>query len=179
MSAVFFKEKLTKNKLIALVMTLVGCVFVSGMLTSGQSIGAKALCLGLMSGFGYALYSIFGRIALKFCDTMTITVYTFAFAALGSNIAALFTDGAPIRALFSLEGVLYAFGLALFCCVAPYLLYTKGLSGIETGKAAILAAVEPVVGMLIGVFIFSEGMTAIKLIGMALILISIVMLSRE
>jgi len=179
MSAAFFGEKLTKVKLIALIMTLAGCVFVSGMLTEGQSIGIKALTLGLMSGFGYALYSIFGRIALRYCDTMTITVYTFAFAALGSNIAALLSQGAPVTALFVPEGMFAAFGIALFCCVAPYLLYTKGLAGIETGRAAILAAVEPVVGMLIGVFIFSEGMTAVKFIGMALILTSIVMLSKE
>ena len=179
MSAVFFKERLTKHKIIALLMTLVGCVFVSGMLSQGQSIGVKALVLGLMSGFGYALYSIFGRVALKYCDTMTITVYTFAFAALGSNVAAFFSDGAPITALLVPKGMFAAFGIALFCCVAPYLLYTRGLAGIETGRAAILAAVEPVVGMLIGVFVFNEGMTLVKFIGMALILTSIVMLSKE
>lgn len=177
MSSLLFGERLTGKKLFALAMTLAGCVLVSGMLSSRESIGMRALILGLLSGFGYALYSIFGRIALKYCDTVTITVYTFAFAALGSNAVALLSGGEALKTLLCPAGIISAVGIALVCCVVPYLLYTKGLAGTETGRAAILAAVEPVVGMLIGVFIFNEGMTLPKFSGMALILVSIVMLS--
>ena len=35
--------------------------------------------------------------------------------------------------------------------VLPYLLYTAGLARIDSGKAAILASVEPVVAALVGV----------------------------
>ena len=42
--------------------------------------------------------------------------------------------------------------------VAPYLLYTTGLSRVESGKASIMASLEPVVASVIGVLVFQEPM---------------------
>lgn len=58
LSAILFKEKITKVKLFALILTFVGCVFVTGI--GGENhLSAKGLFIGLCAGFGYALYSIF------------------------------------------------------------------------------------------------------------------------
>ena len=180
LSALVFREPLTKRKLLALAMTILGCVLVAGVLSSGEAIGGHAIALGLGAGFCYALYSIFSRIALRRCDTMTITVYTFAFAAAGSGIGCLLDrGGAPLSVVLSPSGVLLVLGIALFCCVLPYLLYTRGLTGVETGHAAILATVEPVVGSVIGIVLFSEPLTAMKLLGMVLVLSSVLVLSKE
>ena len=61
LSAVLFHERITKHKLFALVLTFVGLGFVTGAFTGGEMLSAKAVLLGLGSGFGYALYSIFGK----------------------------------------------------------------------------------------------------------------------
>ena len=90
LSAVLFHEPLTRRKLLALALTAAGCVLVTGLLSSGERIGLRALLLGLGSGLFYALYSIFGRIALRTLDTMTITAYTFLFAALGAFVLCAF-----------------------------------------------------------------------------------------
>ena len=180
LSAVFFGEALTRRKLIALALTILGCVLVAGLFSSGETIGARAVLLGLGAGLGYALYSIFGRVALRKYDTMTITVWTFAFAAAGSLIGCLFEKGgAPFSAALCPSGIFAVLGIALVACVLPYLLYTKGLSGVETGRAAILAAVEPAVGALIGITVFHEPMTPGKAAGMALIFASILVLSVQ
>jgi drug/metabolite transporter (DMT)-like permease len=63
----------------------------------------------------------------------------------------------------------------LITTVIPYITYNFGLAGVETGKAAIIASIEPVVATLIGVFVFHENLTTGNVIGIALVLAAIVM----
>ena len=59
MSVILFKEKLTGRKLLALLAAFAGCIMVTGLLGTGQT-SAAAVGFGLLSGFGYGLYSILG-----------------------------------------------------------------------------------------------------------------------
>lgn len=61
MSVPLFKEKLTASKVAACVLAFTGCIFVTGLLGNAQAVSASGILTGLLSGFGYALYSIFGR----------------------------------------------------------------------------------------------------------------------
>ncbi|MDF2891836.1 MAG: transporter, partial [Clostridia bacterium] len=84
LSAILFKEKITKKKIISLMLTFAGCIFVTAFVQgTGQKITMSGLLAGVASGFGYALYSIFGRYALKKYDSITVTLYTFIFASIG------------------------------------------------------------------------------------------------
>ncbi|MEG2204019.1 MAG: DMT family transporter, partial [Oscillospiraceae bacterium] len=147
LSAALFGERLTRRKLLALGLTFAGCALVTGALGQSGAIGARGLLLGLGAGFGYALYSIFGRFALRKYASLTITVWTFLCCGAASLLLAACTDGLPpMRWLVAEKSGLFAvLGLTLLCCVLPYFLYTAGLSGIETGRAAMLATVEPAV----------------------------------
>lgn len=176
MSALFFHERITGRKLVALALTFAGCVLVAGVLGGAVSIGPLALAVGVASGFFYALYSIFGRVALKRYDPLTITFYTFA---MGSAASLLLGDpGNVVRALAAAPQVPWlCLGLGIVCTVLPYILYTTGLRGMETGRAAILVTVEPLVGALIGIFVFAESTDPLKLAGMFLILAAVVLLN--
>lgn len=175
LSAPLFREPLTRRKLAALALTFAGCVLVAG-LAGGQAISFRVLLIGLGSGLGYGLYSIFGRVALRKYDTLTVTAYTFFFSCLGvlplCRPADLFrrvtADGTTL---------LMALAIALLCTVAPYLLYTWGLQRMETGRAAILATIEPLVGALLGLFLYHEDATPAKLAGMALIFLAVFLLN--
>lgn len=57
--------------------------------------------------------------------------------------------------------------------VIPYLTYTMGLKYMENGKASILASVEPVVAVLLGIFVFHENMTMTGILGVVLVLAAI------
>ncbi len=176
MSVLLFKEKITRNKLIALGLTLVGCVLVSG-LVGGYSIGVKGITLGLCSGFGYALYSIFSRYALqKNYDSMTISFYTFLFCGLG---CLPFSEPNRMLRALSPEANLLILGLGFICCVLPYLCYTKGLKYIENSKASIIVAVEPVIASFIGIFVYNESLTIFKIIGVLLVLAAVVICSKD
>lgn len=177
MSFFLFKERMTKQKIWALVIAFIGCAMVSGIGTGGGDLNAKGVLVGLGAGFGYALYSIFGRYALqRGYGSLTITFYTFLFATLTT---VFLTDVSSIINVVGMHpgtGV-YGAGMILFVTLFPYLCYTKGLSGMENGTASVIASVEPVVATLLGIFIYKEEMDLVMFFGMSLVLTSIVLLN--
>ena len=178
MSAIFFKERVTGRKVAALVMTFSGCVLVAGILGGAIQLSPLALAMGIASGFFYATYSIFGRVALRRYDTLTITFYTFLAGAIASLVL-----GDPVAtaavAAYDPSLLLWFLGLGVFCTILPYLLYTTGLKHLETSKAAIFATVEPLVGSLLGIFAYGESTGPLKIAGMLLILGAVVLANPE
>ncbi len=176
LSALLFHERITARKLAALGMTFAGCVLVAGLTGGAAAIGPDVLLFGLASGLFYALYTIFGRVALGRYDTMTVTAYTFLFGLAGS--LPLGEAGRVAAAVAAEPGLIwYCLGIGVVCTVLPYLFYTWGLERMESGLAAILVAVEPLVGALIGMTLYQEDCSPSKLAGIALILGSILVLS--
>ena len=179
MSFFLFKEDMTKKKVAALVIAFVGCILVSGVVGGSGALNAKGLLVGLGAGFGYALYSIFGRYALqRGYSSLTITFYTFVFATLAT---VFMTD---ISSVFNIVGMhprigMYAAFMILFVTLFPYLCYTKGLSGMENGTASVIASVEPVMATVLGILIYKEKMTFVNAFGMILVLASIVILNSK
>jgi drug/metabolite transporter (DMT)-like permease len=174
LSAILWKEPVTKKKLLALLLTIVGCACVCGVFSGGLTITAAGILLGLGAGFFYALYSIFGRYALAHYDSMTVTVWTFLFAGPASL---LMLRPEELRITFSMPlSWVMAAGLVVFSTVLPYIFYTRGLSCVESGKASIMASLEPVVAALAGVFMFGEPMTAMTAVGIVLVLSGVVIL---
>ena len=132
------------------------------------------LALGLGAGFFYALYSIFGRYALAHYDSMTVTVWTFLFAGPASLVL---LRTAEMAAVFSTpRNWLLAAGLVVFSTVLPYIFYTAGLAKVESGRASIVASLEPVVASLAGVLIFGEPMTVLTAAGIACVLAGVYIL---
>lgn len=177
-SSVLFKEKMTPRKIAALVLTFIGCALVS-LLNNGTSrdISITGILAGLGAGFGYALYSIFGRIALLKYDSYTVTFYTFVFA----SAFLLPTSNLPgtLGLLRNAEALYYAAAISLISTVIPFLLYTKGLSMIEAGKASIIATLEPVVATMAGILLFGEPVNAYKVAGIALVLLAISIMEEK
>lgn len=174
-SAILFKERLTKIKITALIFTVIGCGFVTGAVGGELNGSLFGIICGIGSGLFYGLYSIFGRFALNKYASVTVTLYTFLFAA----IASLFiVDFSQINILFAdTKAIICSLLLVLLSTVSSFLLYTFGLSRVETGVAAILATLEPVVGVMAGLFYFGEAPTAFKIVGIAMIIGASVLLN--
>lgn len=176
MSAIIFKERMTRRKVVALGLAFVGCLFVVGVVSGEMSVSAFGLLVGLGSGFGYALYSIFARIALKRYATFTVMIYTFLLASVA--LTPLADVGSIVTAASSSWIVLAAmFALACLSTLTPFALYTVGLAHMETGKAAIMAFVEPMVALVIGVTVFGDVLTPVNCAGIVLIVAAVVLLN--
>ncbi|MBQ9963615.1 MAG: EamA family transporter [Clostridia bacterium] len=175
LSVPIFKEKVTWQNIVSLVIALVGCV----LLCTAEELKLTRIGLvyGLLSGFGYALYSIFGKLAAKQYSTVTITFYTFLFAAIAivpfSDLPALGT------LLQTPSNVALSIGIAATNTIIPYMLYTYGLSKVAAGKASILSISEPVVATLVGVFAFGELLKLGGMLGISLVVIGLVVLQYK
>lgn len=179
MSSFLFREEMTKKKVAALAIAFMGCVLVSGVIGGGGTLNVKGVLVGLGAGFGYALYSIFGRYALqRGYNSLTITFYTFVFATL---VTVFMADVSSIINIVETRPGLsiYAAFMILFVTLFPYLCYTKGLSGMENGTASVIASVEPVMATVLGILIYKEKMTFVNAFGMILVLASIVILNSN
>ena len=80
-------------------------------------------------------------------------------------------DAGEMRTVFA-DGrmILVALGLIVISTVLPYLLYTNGLARVESGKASILASLEPVVASFVGILAFGEPMSLTVFLGLGCIL---------
>lgn len=174
LSLILFREKFTFPKAIALLSTFLGCAFITGVFNSQLNLSLSAIFFGLGSGIGYALYSIFGKLAVRKYSTATITAYTFYCSTLSSVPLA---DFAHCTGTFNMQTILAGLGIGGLCAFIPYLLYTRGLQDVEAGQAAILATIEPLVAACVGIFIFHEPITISKAAGIFLILASVVILN--
>lgn len=179
LSIICFKEKMNKQKALALLMALAGCILVSGIAGGAVQVSLQGLLLGLGSGIGYGLYSIFGRFALdKGYQPMTVTAYTFLFACVGVlpfvSVSSIYN-----RLLAEPWLLFWVFCIAFFSTILSFTLYTMGLKYMEPGKAAVLATLEPIISTVIGVVLYRESLTLPMIIGILLVLIASVLISRN
>ncbi|MDO4182708.1 MAG: EamA family transporter [Coriobacteriia bacterium] len=178
LARVFFKEALTKRKVACLVVAFCGCALVAGIGSTGATATPLGVALGLGSGIGYALYSIFGTMALKKYSPFTFAFYTFVFAAVAMLVISQPVQIAQVMAADYTVG-LVALGLAVLCTAVPFTCYTVGLQHMEASKASILAFVEPLVALLVGAFVFHDVLTPLNMVGICCILAAVVALSLK
>ncbi|MCQ2086244.1 MAG: EamA family transporter, partial [archaeon] len=169
-----FNEKMTRYKAVALVAAILGCVFTTGVLGDAQG-DTVGVLFGILAGFFYSLYTLFGAFALKKYSPMTFTAYTFLFAGLATyplsdlgSIQDLLRKDILVPFFLILIGVLFT--------LVPFFLYSKGLQNLDPGVAAVLAYTEPMVATVVGFMVYDEPITAFAVIGILLILTSIVLL---
>lgn len=178
LARLFFKEKITWPKLIALALTVTGCVLVTGVLGEGYTPPAAAILTGVLTGLAYALNNIITRKAVKNNDPQTVTFYTLLFSFIflipfsGMHTLVPLIKANPMT-------LVVAFVLCLVTGVAAQYLFASGLNLIESGKAAICGASEPIVGALVGILIFHEESNFSKIAGIIMVIAAIVIIGRS
>jgi drug/metabolite transporter (DMT)-like permease len=173
LSAILWMEPVTKKKVAALALTLVGCALVCGVFAGELAVTVTGILFGLGAGFFYALYSIFSRYALRHYSAIQCTLWMFIFAGMASVFLIRPTE---LSVLLNFEEGLTALILVVLSTGTPFLLYTTGLSYVESGKASIIASFEPVVAALAGVLVFGEPMGASMIAGILCILAGVCIL---
>ena len=176
LSIYMFKEKLTKRKGLAILLSFTGCGLITGLFSGGGlSAAPVALLAGLGAGMGYGFQGVFTKKFMQKYTSVTVVFYYFLFATIfglplsdAGSMGKAFA-GAP----FSLPVAVFG---AIICYVVPFALYAYALNFIEASKAAVIVSVEPVVAALIGFLIYNEPLTAAVAFGVILIISAVVVL---
>jgi DME family drug/metabolite transporter len=174
LARLFFGEPLTPMKSTAVGCAFIGCVLVVGAVgPDAVRLSPAGLLAGLGAGLTYALYSIFGKTALRTLSATTTVVYTLGCGALVLVIAGRGLPPLPAAALPPLAYVI------VFPTALAYLLYIGGLRWVEAGRASVVATLEPVVAALGGAFLLREPFGTLQWVGAALILTGVLLVQAE
>ena len=169
-SPLLLKEKLTLRKVVCTVVALAGMVLVSGVLQNGmpKTEELKGILFGLGAAVLYAGIMIINkRIQGISAYDKTIVqlgisaVVILPYCLLTEEVTALTFSGKVLFMLL-LVGILHT-GIT-------YFLYFGAMGQLNAQTVAIISYIDPVVAVLISVFVLREGMDVGGLIGAVLIL---------
>lgn len=164
-----FNERLDWVKMVAVILSLVGCALVAGAHDpAAWRTNAFGVITGLSSGFCFALYSLMGREAAhRSLPPWTTMLYSFGFAAMFLLILVLVVPSAGN--LFHLGGAtigwLALFVLAAGPSVGGYGLYMVSLTRLPASVANLIATLEPAFTAVLAFMFLGEKLTAVQLIG--------------
>ena len=185
LSAILFHEKMNARKVFCCLLAVVGCAFASGLggelfaggAASGSLITPAGLLLGLGAGLGYALYSIFSRIILnRGYSVYTNVFYSFGVAMLGFFVLSVM-DGSIGQVAESPSRTALALLCGLLTGSFAYVLYTTGMKGMETSRAAQLTTIEPVTAALLGSLLFHQPLSLWEIAGIVMVVGSVVLMN--
>lgn len=179
----FLAEELSQAKIAAVLLCLAGCAMVSGGMGRdvGWAVQPLGIMTGILSGLGYAVYSLMGRSACnRGLNPWTILLYTFGFATLFLLAFNLIKMGTGLGGRAELADFLWlgrAFEgwaclilLAMGPTLAGFGLYNVSLSRLPSSTANLIATTEPLFTALLAYLFLGELLGAAQLAGGLLIL---------
>jgi drug/metabolite transporter (DMT)-like permease len=182
----FFGEQLGAAKIMAVVLSLVGCMFVSGAYSpAAWKLNTLGIITGLLSGIAFASYSLMGKLSThRQIYPWTVLFYTFGFGALFllayNLIPGLLPGAGSPASLFWLGdawiGWLVLIALALGPTIGGYGLYTVSLNYLPASVANLIATLEPAFTTISAYLLLGERLTAPQLWGSVLIIGGVVLL---
>lgn len=173
-SAILFREKLQKRNWLQAGLAFLGCVLISGVFSQNRNISLTGFLVGVLSGIGYAFYTIFSKVAVqKGYASITIMAYTFLFASIGGAFFSSFHNMKNYFIGTGVKGLLFCIIVSVVTTVLPNSLYTYGLRHIESSKAGMLTFVDPIAAMVFAFVCFGEKPHLMTLVGVGLILFSL------
>ena len=178
-SVPLLKEKLTLNKILAVIGAFVGSILCTGVLTDPGSMNLWGIFLAALSGFCFSVYTVGSKILSKDgYSVSTVLLYTSLICWVG---LAPFCDlpGAFDLMIHSTDALLIVIGMGLFVTLLPFVLFNYSLTKIEAGKASILTYAEPLAATVIGLIIYGEGVGIDTATGITLILLALIVINRK
>jgi drug/metabolite transporter (DMT)-like permease len=181
-------ERLDWAKGIAVVLSLGGCILVSGALDpSAWRSNLAGILTGLSSGLLYAIYTLLGRSASqRGLNPWTTLLYTFGFAAAFLLLFNLLPGGLfPGKAvrpadLFWLGDALAGWGILFLLAAGPTVLgfglYNTSLVYLPSGIANLVVTLEPAFTAVIAYILLGERYNGTQISGSLLILAGVVFL---
>ena len=168
-SPILFKEKLTPKQLIGFLMSTVGIVLITGVSDVGASSSdIIGILLGLSAAVFYATVILLNKF-IKTVDGISRTFLQFLSAIIVLIPYVFIGGGTNISSLNSI-GWICLLVVGIIHTGITYCMYFSSVKELEGQSVAILSYIDPLVAVLISVFILHEAMNVWQCIGALLIL---------
>ncbi|WP_369409516.1 DMT family transporter [Deinococcus arboris] len=164
------RERLGRRELGAVALTLGGIALISLGGGQGVTVSGPALAWGLLAGFTYSLYYLYGKAFFTRYEPAALLAVALLVGAAGLLLFVDFTaKTVPVWASLG--------GMAVFCTYLAYLAYSAGLRSLPATRASVIASLEPVVAAGLAALLFGERLAALALLGAALVIGAALLLS--
>jgi drug/metabolite transporter (DMT)-like permease len=163
----FYKEKLTKLSVVSLLLAFAG-VIVLCLKGNGLEINFAGLGIVMLSSLFYALYMVIVNKSNLKVSGFKLTFYSMLFTSMF-----FMTKSVIGHQSFAIPSMSIFFNFLIFAfltTVISSLCLVYAIKNIGSTPVAILGALEPVVAVMVSVFMFNEKFTTNLLIGITLIL---------
>jgi len=172
-----FHERLSIQTVICLLTASLGI----GLLykgEGGETLSWIGLLIVLLSAISYSFYLVFlRRGCLQTVPPVLLTFVTVTSGALFLGLCVLLRGELVLPSTLPMWGL--AFGSALFPTAISLVFTTFSLSYIGSTNTSILGAVEPITALLCGILVFGERLTILNGVGIALVLLSVLVVIRQ
>lgn len=171
--ATLFKERLSKQTILCIIVTLCGIALLYSN-DDGSTLSLMGVMLVFASAISYAIYIVgINKTSLRNVATLKISFYVLTFGSLLFLSRLLVTHDFQVPSTDEWRLWINILCLAVFPTVLSLVCTTKAIQYIGATPTAILGALEPVTAVVIGVSVFGEVITSRIAIGLLLIIISV------
>ena len=144
---------------------------------SGGSLSVDGIALALVSGLGYATYTVVAKLILRLGHTpFAVMGASFGLGALLLLPVLVVGDTAWLRSSGGLALALY---LGILPTAVAYILFARGLQRLSAAEVTTLVLAEPIVALVLGVVVLDEQLGVGGIIGSALVLVGLMLLARR
>ncbi len=161
LSLIFYKESLTSNILISILISIIGLTMVLGSDFGGLS--ARGLMLAGGAALVYSCYIVLGQRVLKQLPVMVASLMVTMFASFSLLAIGIATNSLN----FNMQPMAWMAlaGMVAFSTVLSVFTFFRGISLIGSTKASILSMVEPLTTIGFSALLFGERMSWLQLAG--------------
>lgn len=173
---VFFRERITREVLIALAVAAAGMSLLMGenfAVAPDQFFGDA---VAVSTAFFYAIYLFLVKSLRARYDTFAIMAGT-SFASAACLLVVCLLNGWPLLPA-DLDGWMIVFGLALICHVIGQSLIAKALAHLPVTVSSFGLLLQPVSAAILAWLLFNEALSAMQITGGVLVLCGIVLSNR-
>lgn len=180
-SSILYKHPLSPKIIIAILLSYGGTVLV--MLQENISIGHGSFWFGVFlvfaSAIAFASYLLLTPRLIKTFGSWNFTGLALSVACLGTLLHFFIATSQPLDILISFSTSIWLYGcaLGLFVTVLPTILLMQGIEKIGASQAAMIAAVGPVLTILLAVLFLGEQLNTLQWLGCAINIIGIGIIS--
>lgn len=169
----FFKEKITKKKLTALIFSSFGIIMLIDKVSYGNTVG---IFLATLSGITYGLFLVYlDKSGFKHMDAFKCTFYISLFNIVGIFFFGKFTG--DLTFALDLSAWLITILISFLTSIFGNAFLQLGVKYCGATTASILCTFEPITSVILGIIFLSEHITIFKFLGCIFIILAVVLLS--
>ena len=167
-----FHERITIAVAVALVLSIMGLVLISGVIGGELVLDPLGIAFALASALAFAIYTVLIQVTGRTEGSFTVT-FTLSWTSL---LASCIVFAPSVPAMFALTPyqLLVGCAIALACTILPVVLYIKAVKYIGGTKTSLLGLSETPSSLLLAFIILGETIAPMEAAGIVLILAGVV-----